>query len=139
MQALLVMKRSHATTWSRRTDSGHHLSCLTYSCRRATVGDFIRGAIKAACQFVRGRATHPDPAAWAEVTDNLTDLAERLRRGEAEVFFAPHLPDLDLDRVLNALHVPADAGATPRSWSASCAASPTAGGAGLVAIAAGGP
>jgi len=53
-----------------------------------------------------------EAAAWAEVTDNLTDLAERLRRGEAEVFFAPHLPDLDLDldRVLNALHVPADAG-----------------------------
>ena len=52
-----------------------------------------------------------EAAAWEEVTDKLTNLAQRLKRGEPVSDEDLRLPDLDQDRVLNALHVPADAGA----------------------------
>ena len=52
-----------------------------------------------------------EAAAWEEVTDKLTNLAQRLKRGEPVSDEDLRLPDLDQDRVLNALHVPAEAGA----------------------------
>jgi hypothetical protein len=53
----------------------------------------------------------PDEAAtWAVITDRVASLAHRLREG-GEVGQADlTLPDIDIKRVLNALHVPDDAG-----------------------------
>ena len=52
-----------------------------------------------------------EAAAWAEVTDRLTNLAQRMQRGEAASDEDLRLPQVDVDRVLNAVQVPTDAGA----------------------------
>jgi hypothetical protein len=51
-----------------------------------------------------------EAAAWEEVTGKLTNLAQRLKRGDPVSDEDLRLPALDQDRVLNALHVPPDAG-----------------------------
>ncbi len=51
-----------------------------------------------------------EAAAWEEVTGKLTNLGQRLKRGEPVSDEDLRPPALDQDRVLNALHIPADAG-----------------------------